>query len=243
VNDVPASAVALIPARHGSKRVPGKNVRRLGLHPVLAYTIAPAIESGVFDSVIVSTDSEETAAIARHYGAEVPFLRPAALAADDTPDLPVFQHALGALREREGWVPDLVVHLRPTQPLRRARDIDEVVTLWERERPDCVKSVRPVSEHPFKMYRLVGGRLVPYLQTDERRRRGPDVPRQSLEPLYLSAGVVDAMRREIVEHGTTEGAVVIPYFADPARYVNLDSARDFEIAEALLAALGGEEER
>jgi len=236
-------ALGIIPARGGSKSVPRKNLRALGGRPLIVWSIDSALRARRLDRVIVSTDDAEVAEVARRHGAEVPFLRPAALAADDTPDLPVFQHALGALREREGWVPDLVVHLRPTQPLRRARDIDEVVTLWERERPDCVKSVRPVSEHPFKMYRLVGGRLVPYLQTDERRRRGPDVPRQSLEPLYLSAGVVDAMRREIVEHGTTEGAVVIPYFADPARYVNLDSARDFEIAEALLAALGGEEER
>ena len=88
------SAVALIPARHGSKRVPGKNVRPLAGHPMLAYTIAPAIESGVFESVIVSTDSEETAAIARHYGAEVPFLRPAAFAGDTSPDIEWVEHTL-----------------------------------------------------------------------------------------------------------------------------------------------------
>jgi hypothetical protein len=93
------------------------------------------------------------------------------------------------------------------------------------------------------MYRLVGERLVPYLDTAERRRRGPDVPRQSLEPVYLSSGVVDVVRRETVEAGSTEGGSIVPYFTDPATYVNLDSLRDFEIAEALMRALGWEERR
>jgi len=91
------------------------------------------------------------------------------------------------------------------------------------------------------MYRLEGDRLAPYLDTDERRRRGPDVPRQSLEPVYLSAGVVDVIRRATVEAGSTEGQIVVPYFVNPSRYVNLDSPRDFEIAEALMRSLGWEE--
>src|SRR3954467_15645707 len=94
------SAVALIPARQGSKRVPGKNVRMLNGHPALAYTIAPAIESGVFDTVMVSTDSEEIAEIARHYGAEVPFLRPSAFASDTSPDIEWLEHMLGELRRQ-----------------------------------------------------------------------------------------------------------------------------------------------
>jgi CMP-N-acetylneuraminic acid synthetase len=193
--------------------------------------------------VIVSTDDEEIAEVARRYLAEVPFRRPSEIAADDTPDLPVFQHALKALREAEGYVPDAIVHLRPTQPLRTAEEIDEAVELWDKSGADCVKSVRPVSEHPFKMYRRERDRLVPYLDTEERRRRGPDVPRQSLPPIYLSAGVVDVIRREIVEAGSTEGRSVVPYFADPSRYVNLDSPRDFQVAEALMRALGWGEER
>src|SRR6187401_3512522 len=94
------SAVALIPARQGSKRVPGKNIRLLNGHPMLAYTIAPAVESGVFDAVIVSTDSDETATIARHYGAEVPFLRPAAFASDTSPGIEWLEHALRTLRDQ-----------------------------------------------------------------------------------------------------------------------------------------------
>jgi CMP-N,N'-diacetyllegionaminic acid synthase len=235
-------ALGIIPARGGSKSVPRKNLHPLCGRPLIAWTIGPSLRAKRLDRVIVSTDDAEIAEVARGLGAEVPFLRPAAFAADDTPDLPVFQHALAALREREGYVPDAIVHLRPTQPMRTAAEIDAVVDLWARSGADCVKSVRPVNEHPFKMYRVAGERLSPYLDTEERRRRGPDVPRQSLEAVYLSAGVVDVIRRETIEAGSTEGAVVVPYFADAGRYVNLDSARDFEIAETLMRALGWEGE-
>jgi CMP-N,N'-diacetyllegionaminic acid synthase len=235
-------ALGIIPARGGSKSVPRKNLYPLLGRPLIAWTIGPSLKAKRLDRVVLSTDDPEIAEIGRRLGAEVPFLRPAALATDDTPDLPVFQHALAELRAREGYVPDAIVHLRPTQPLRTAEDIDAVVDAWVRSGADCVKSIRLVSEHPFKMYRIAGDRLQPYLDTEERRRRGPDVPRQSLEPVYLSAGVVDVMRREIVEAGSTEGAVVVPYFADPERYVNLDSARDFAVAETLMRALGWEGE-
>lgn len=234
-------ALGIIPARGGSKSIPRKNLHPLLGRPLVAWSVLSARRAKSLDRVIVSTDDVEIAEVARLSGAEVPFLRPPEIAADDTPDLPVFQHALAVLREREGYVPEAVVHLRPTQPLRTAEEIDQAVALWGRSGADCVKSVRPVGEHPFKMYRLQGDRLVPYLPTEERRRRGPDVPRQSLEPLYLSAGVVDVIRRETLEGGSTEGQVVVPFFVDPARYVNLDSPRDFQIAEALMRALGWEE--
>jgi CMP-N-acetylneuraminic acid synthetase len=234
-------ALGVIPARGGSKSVPRKNLRLLLGRPLIAWSIESAMAAKRLDRVIVSTEDWEIAEVARRYGADVPFLRPAELAADDTSDLPVFQHALRALREAEGYMPDAVVHLRPTQPLRTAEEIDVAVELWAQSGADCVKSVRPVTEHPFKMYRLAGDRLVPYFETEERRRRGPDVPRQSLEALYLSSGVVDVIRREVIEQGSTEGQRVVPYFTDPARYVNLDAPRDFEIAEALIRALGGQE--
>src|SRR5215475_8457990 len=109
------SAIALIPARQGSKRVPGKNIRLLNGHPTLAYTIAPALDSGVFDAVIVSTDSEETAAIARHYGADVPFLRPARFATDTSPDIEWIEYTIAELKQR-GRTWDAFSLLRPTSP-------------------------------------------------------------------------------------------------------------------------------
>jgi len=229
--------LGIIPARGGSKSVPGKNLHLLGGRPLIEHTIVSALAAKSLDRVIVSTDDPEIARVARAAGAEVPFMRPDELARDDTPDLPVFQHVLAALEEGEGYRPDVVVHLRPTQPFRTAAEIDAVVTLMLESGADCVKSIRLVAEHPYKMYRLVGDRLVPYLDTPERRRRGPDVPRQGLEPVYLSAGVVDAMRREVIQAGSTEGERVIPYLVDERRYVNLDSARDFVVAEAVLRSL------
>ncbi|MFZ1058537.1 MAG: acylneuraminate cytidylyltransferase family protein [Candidatus Rokuibacteriota bacterium] len=234
-------ALGIIPARGGSKSVPRKNLHPLLGKPLIAWSILSALRATSLDRMIVSTDDAEIAEVAKRYGAEVPFLRPAEISADETPDLPVFQHALRALREAEGYAPDAIVHLRPTQPLRTPEQIDQAVELWTTSGADCVKSVRLVGEHPFKMYRLEGDRLAPYLDTDERRRRGPDVPRQSLEPVYLSAGVVDVIRRATVEAGSTEGQIVVPYFVNPSRYVNLDSPRDFEIAEALMRSLGWEE--
>lgn len=229
--------LGIIPARGGSKSVPRKNLYPLSGKPLIAYTILVAKEAKSLDRLIVSTDDPEIAEVARSYGAEVPFLRPAEIASDDTPDLPVFQHALQALWETERYRPDVLVHLRPTQPFRTPREIDEVVDLLLGTGADCVKSVRPVTDHPHKMYRLAGNLLVPYLDTEFRRRVGPDYPRQRLEPLYLSAGVVDAVRREVVEAGSTEGDRVVAYFTDPARYVNLDAPSDFEAAEAMLSRL------
>lgn len=231
-------ALGIIPARGGSKSVPRKNLYPLGGRPLVAWAVASALAAKSLDRVIVSTDDAEIAEVAHRAGAEVPFLRPAAIAADDTPDLPVFQHVLAELAARERYAPDAIVHLRPTQPFRTAEEIDAVVELFRVSGADSVKSVRPVAEHPFKMYRMRDGRLVPYVDTKERRERGPDVPRQGLEPVYLSAGVVDVVRREIVLSGSTEGRLVIPYLIDVDRYVNLDSARDFEIAETLWKRLG-----
>src|SRR6476620_7227672 len=124
-----ATAVALIPASQGSKRVPGKNVRLLNGHPTLAYTIAPAIASGVFDSVIVSTDSEEIADVARHYGAEVPFLRPGKFASDTSPDIEWLDHTLRKLDESgRRW--DAFSLLRPTSPFRTADTMRRAWTLF-----------------------------------------------------------------------------------------------------------------
>src|SRR4051794_30209750 len=123
------SAVGLIPARHGSKRVPGKNVRLLNGHPAIAYTITPALESGVFESVIVSTDSEEIAEVARHYGAEVPFLRPAAFASDTSPDIEWLDYTLRTLTEHgRRW--DAFSLLRPTSPFRTAATIRRAWALF-----------------------------------------------------------------------------------------------------------------
>ena len=120
--------LAIIPARGGSKTIPKKNIRPLDGHPLIAYSIAAGHKSRQVTRVILSTDDEEIAEVARAYGGEVPFLRPADLARDETPDLPVFQHALNWLAEKEGYLPEAVVQLRPTSPIRPPECVDRGIS-------------------------------------------------------------------------------------------------------------------
>jgi CMP-N-acetylneuraminic acid synthetase len=230
-------ALAVIPARGGSKQVPRKNLKLLGGKPLIQWSIEAAQAATELDRCIVSTDDEEIAEVARSLGAEVPFLRPAEYAQDSTPDLPVFQHAIRWLHEHEGYRPAMIVHLRPTLPFREPRQIDEVVRLLRETAADCVKSVYKEEHHPHKMWKLHDGRLGPYEDTPLWRQLGPDCPRQILEPAYWSAGLVDAIRTETVERGSTVGGIVVPYLVNPEPCVDLDNEHDFIIAEAVLALL------
>jgi N-acylneuraminate cytidylyltransferase len=147
--------LALIPARGGSKSIPRKNIRPFAGHPLIAYSIAAGLAAETISRVVVSTDDEEIAAIARRYGAETPFLRPAELSQDHTADLPVFQHALEWLAEHEGYQPEIVVQLRPTSPFRRVSHIDQAVyRLLERPEADSVRTVCVPFQNPFKMWRI-----------------------------------------------------------------------------------------
>jgi CMP-N,N'-diacetyllegionaminic acid synthase len=234
-------ALAVIPARGGSKQVPRKNLKLLGGKPLIAWSIEAARAANELDRCIVSTDDEEIADIARSLGAEVPFLRPAEYAQDNTPDLPVFQHAIQWLGEHQGYRPAMVVHLRPTLPFREPRQIDDVVRLMRETGADCVKSVYREQHHPHKMWKMHDGeggpKLGPYEDTPLWRKLGPDCPRQILEPAYWSAGLVDVMRTEVVERGSTIGEVTVPYLVNPEPCVDLDTDHDFIIAEAVLALL------
>src|SRR5690606_2054302 len=141
--------------RGGSKSIPGKNIKPLAGIPLIAYSIAAGLQAETVTRVIVSTDSEEIAATGRKWGAEVPFMRPAELAEDTTPDYPVFEHALEWRRADEGYVPDVVVQLRPTSPLRPPDCVDNAVKLLLREaKADCVRGVVPSGENPYKMWRI-----------------------------------------------------------------------------------------
>ena len=149
--------LALIPARGGSKSIPRKNIRPFAGYPLIAYSIAAGLAAETVTRVIVSTDDEEIAAVSRQYGAEIPFLRPAEFSQDQTPDLPVFQHALHWLAENEGYQPEIVVQLRPTSPFRRVLHIDQAVyQLLEHPDADAVRTVCVPFQNPFKMWRISG---------------------------------------------------------------------------------------
>ncbi|OFW04209.1 MAG: acylneuraminate cytidylyltransferase [Acidobacteria bacterium RIFCSPLOWO2_02_FULL_68_18] len=230
------SAVALIPARHGSKRVPGKNVRQLGPHPVIAYTVAPAIESGVFESVIVSTDSEETAAIARHYGAEVPFLRPAELAGDTSPDIEWVEHTLTELARRgRRW--DCFSLLRPTSPFRTAATVRRA---WARflaqEGVDSLRAVEKCGQHPGKMWVVDGDRMSPLLAGAPRGRPWHSTPYQALPSVYVqNASLEIAWTRVVFERRTIAGDVLVPFFTEGYEGFDINDRHDWIVAERLIA--------
>ncbi len=230
------STVALIPARGGSKRVPGKNVRPLQGHPALAYTIAPALESGVFESVIVSTDSEEIADVARHYGAEVPFLRPSPFAGDTSPDIEWLHHTLAELQRRgRSW--DCFSLLRPTSPFRTA---DTIRRAWARfaaaDGVDSLRAVEKCSQHPGKMWVVRGDRMVPLLPFGNGDQPWHSTPYQALPPIYVqNASLEIAWTRVVFERRTIAGDVIVPFLTEGYEGFDINDRYDWMVAEHLLA--------
>lgn len=226
---------AIIPARGGSKGVPGKNIRRLAGHALIAYSIAAAKATANISRTIVSTDSEEIAEIARGYGAETPFVRPRALAADDSPDRDFVVHALNWFRENEGDEPDFLVHLRPTTPIREPRLIARAIDLFI-SRPDAtsLRSGHPAPESPFKWFRIgESGFFLPFAATSEAANR----PRQEFAQVYIPNGYVDVLRTSFVRSGTElHGSRSLP-FATPG-CIEVDTPEDFEYLEFWLGKHG-----
>ncbi len=232
----PDSVLALIPARGGSKGIPRKNIRDFAGYPLIAWSIAAARQAQTVTRVLVSTDDEEIAAVARAFGAETPFLRPAELARDDTTDLPVFEHALDWLAEHEDYHPEVVVQLRPTSPIRPRGLVDEAVRLL-RAHPDadCVRGVVPSAQNPFKMWRVDGpDRPMRPLLSLEGVAEPYNAPRQSLPPTYWQTGHIDAIRAASIrqKHSLT-GEVVYPLIIDPRYTVDIDNLQDWARYEAL----------
>lgn len=226
--------LGLIPARGGSKGIPGKNVRLLGGKPLLAWTAEAALASRRLSRVVLSTDDEEIAETGRRYGLETPFLRPAELARDDTPTLPVVRHALEVLERAEpaGHRFDAVCLLQPTSPFRRAADVDGCIALLEERGLDAVVSVLPVPpEHnPHWVYFEDGGLL--RLATGEEQ---PIPRRQELPPAFHRDGSIYVTRRDILMAGSLYGRRLGGYgMPDAGRSVNLDTPADWERAERLL---------
>lgn len=225
--------LGIVPARQGSKGVPGKNMRALAGRPLIDYTAKAALESGVLDRTILSTDSEAIADIGRRAGLEVPFLRPADLAKDDTPMLPVLQHAIDAV-SADGWVPDLIVLLQPTSPFRRPSHIRDVVALLRETSADSVVTVVEVPRHlsPDYVMKIEAGLLRPFLPEGSRVTR-----RQDVRPAYSRDGTAYACWRTTIERfGNIYGERCHPLVIDAADSLSIDSQEDWANAERRLAA-------
>lgn len=231
-------AVALVPARAGSRRVPGKNVRALAGHPLIAYSIAAARASGVFDAVVVSTDDPAIAEVAERYGAEVPGLRPADLATATAPDIGWVAHALDLLG-RAGRTPERFSILRPTSPFRSAAAIRRAHdTLVARGKgADSIRAVRLCREHPGKMWQLEGDLLRPLLPQPAagvplHSRQYADLP-----PVYVQDSSLEvAWTRVVLDGNTIAGERVLPFEAGHPDGFTIDYPDDWEAAERLVAA-------
>ena len=204
---------------------------------MLAYTIAPALDSGVFDAVIVSTDSEETAAIARHYGAEVPFLRPAAFATDTSPDIEWVEYTLRELgKGGRSW--EAFSLLRPTSPFRTAQTIRRA---WQqftsRQGVDSLRAVELCTQHPAKMWVVEGTRMRPLLEQPEPRTQPwHSTPYQALPRVYVqNASLEIAWTRVALEKRTIAGDVLMPFMTEGYEGFDINDPHDWMIAERLLA--------
>ncbi len=229
--------LALIPARGGSKGIPRKNIRSFAGWPLIAWSIAAAQQSKYVTRIIVSTDDEEIAAVAREHGAETPFLRPAEFAQDKSTDLPVFEHALNWLAEHEGYHPEAVVQLRPTSPVRPRGLVDDAIQiLLDHPAADCVRGVVPSGQNPHKMWRFDDPKqpMKPLLSVDGIAEPY-NAPRQILPPTYWQTGHIDAIRvSTILKRHTLTGDVIYPLVIDSKYTVDIDTLPDWAKYEALV---------
>jgi CMP-N,N'-diacetyllegionaminic acid synthase len=228
------SVLALIPARSGSERVPGKNVRRLARHPLIAYAIATAQQAGIFDRVVCSTDSTEIAEIARRYGAEVPFLRPAEYATATSPDIEWITDTLDRLDERY----DLFAIVRATNPFRGPdafrRGLEQLLATPE---ADSIRAVERVKQHPGKMWVIEGKTMRPLLDQSHLDVAWHAGQYQALPEIYVQNSALEIVWTRVVSQtGTREGRVVAPFLTTGYEGFNIDDEDDWERARRLLAA-------
>jgi N-acylneuraminate cytidylyltransferase len=235
--DETPSIVALIPARAGSKRVPGKNIKRLAGHPMIAYAIASALDSGVFDRVLVSTDSEKIADIARYYGADVPFLRPAEISGDRSPDIEFVERVLNELKDG-GKAYDCFSILRPTSPFRKAETIRRA---WKEflaeEGVDSLRAVEKCRQHPAKMWVVRRHRMMPLIPFGPVEQPWHSSQYPTLPEIYVqNASLEIAWSRVVYEGRTIAGEVLMPFLTQGDEGIDVNDKYDWMIAEQMIAS-------
>lgn len=219
--------LGIIPARGGSKGIPGKNIRMLGGKPLIHYAALAAHESGLVDRLILTTDLVEIAEVGKTLGIEVPFIRPAELAQDDTPMFPVIDHVVQFV-ESEGWVPEIILLLQPTAPLRQPEHIRAAVALLKETHCDAVASVVEVPQHyaPDFVLKLEDGKLKPFLEGGIKTRR------QDVRPAYSRDGTIYAFWRDVfINKRSIYGDDCRPLVIAHAESCNLDTMDDWREIE------------
>ena len=225
--------VAIIPARAGSKTIPKKNIMRLGDYPLIAYSIAAAKLSTLIDDIIVSTDSKEIAEIAKFYGADVPFLRPSNISKDDSRDIEFFKHFINFCSENNIKIPDLIVHLSPTVPLREGSIIDDAIKKIIRTPMSTgLRSVHETSTPPQKMFQIDNGYLKGFFPSN-RLVEYYNYPRQKFPKSFIPNGQVDIIKPSTFINSTMlHGKNLLAYITKSNP--DIDAYQDYEEAKTVL---------
>lgn len=224
------AVIALIPARGGSKGIPGKNIKLFNGKPLISYTIEVAKQAASIDRVVVSTDDAEIAKIAIAHGAEVPFIRPSEISGDEATDYEVIRHAVDWFKDNS-FNCEVVAFLRPTNIFRTCADIDEAILKLTSTNLDSVRGISKVAYSPYWMKQVVGDKLCPFLRSDYEYAR-----RQELPPTYQANGTIDAIRIDtIISNNSVYGENIGFIHMDEIARTDIDSPLDFTIAEYLHA--------
>ncbi len=226
--------LAFIPARSGSKRIPNKNIKLLNGKPLIAYTIESAKKSKYINRIVVSTDSEEIATVAKEYGAEVPFLRPKEISQADSTEMQFFEHALNWFIQNENYEPDLIVQLFPTSPFRKPESIDKAVEeMLQHPEADSLRSVKLCSEHPYKMWTIEDGYLKPFVKSEDSNLH--TLSYHLFPKVYIqNASIYITKPNTIKEKKSPVGDIIIPFVMGEMESIDINTLLDFQFAEMIM---------
>ena len=222
--------LCIIPARSGSKGLPHKNIMDFKGKPLLSWSIEHAQQLKYSNNIkiIVSTDSEKYAEISKQYGAEVPFIRPENISGDISTDFECIKHCVDWLKENENYEPDIILHLRPTQPCRKIEHVNKAIEIFinQREKYDSLRSVIPVEKSPYKMYSINNEELAPLFNEVSNIKEPYNQARQLLPQCYLHNGYIDILNADILKNDTISGSRIYPFVMDIDNNIDIDEKKD-----------------
>ena len=222
--------LCLIPARSGSKGIKNKNIKELNGKPLIAYTIEQAINTKYKMKIIVSTDSQEYADISKKYGAEVPFLRPKEISGDLSTDIEFIKHCVDWLKHNQDYIPDIILQLRVTSPLRKVDDINKSLEIFINnfDKYDSLRSVYELDKTPYKMYHIEKNNLIPIIKNYNNLNEPFNCGRQNFPKTYIHNGYIDILKTSLLNDNLISGKNILPYVMNKNDNIDLDNIDDWE---------------
>jgi len=221
--------LAIIPARGGSKGVPGKNIRKLNGKPLIGYTVETAKKSKYVNRVVVSTDNQKIANLAKSFGAEIPFVRPKYLAVSSAKTIDVVKHTLKTLKNKFQYEPDIVTLLNPTVPFRKEDAIDESIETLVKSKADITVQVKEITTHPYRAYWLKNNFLKPLKKDFLKYHQRQMFP----ECYYPTSGISTFWNKNIAKYGHMFGPKIKPIISHDESNIDIDNIFDFFMAEMI----------